>query len=148
MCLSDWTCIPRVKMNGQISVGDHREIALQLLEELNSENVSSQTAKIIRDSIACHLKKGGANLSECDKCGSYKWERQRKNDRWKHVIHDPYECPSLNTKLMHNVIETGKTHECVKGMCKQTKIFPDMGILRRDKPTLFTAMRSGECFNE
>lgn len=91
-------------MNSSVSLGDHREIALQLLEQLEvllkkKDDESSKTAKIVCDSIACHLKDGGANLSRCESCGFYKWGRQRKNDRWKDVIHDPHGCPKMKNTM-------------------------------------------------
>lgn len=122
----------RFLMNSeQISVGDHREIALQLLDELNSLDVNSRTARVIRNMIAGHLIDGGANITTCDKCGMYKWERRRKNDMWKNAIHDPYTCPSTHN-LINNVPKIRVIQESTRmGKSQQTKFFPDMGILRR-----------------
>lgn len=122
-----------------ISLGDHREIALKLLEELDvllkkDDEESSKTAKTVCESIACHLKDGGANLSKCENCGLYKWGRQRKNDMWRDVIHDPNRCPKMRnmSEGMFNIRESFGTLGTL-GKKTQTRSFPDMSILRRDK---------------
>ena len=113
-----------------------RQTALELLTELNkllrdTDEDNCAVADVVRESIICHLKEGGAKLDKCHNCGCYKWKNNRNNNKWRNVCHDPHNCPSVNNSW-RDLPETTLV-KATLGFTKRRFQPGNMGVLRNDE---------------